>query len=167
MSPRDGHLAELRCHCDDTADGHPLGETGCTNDVEMKARPLPAWGSGLVGGIGYGRPTGATYGTCRKCGQRVQVVRIETRDTWERACPRLPGESKAAHHRRKVAKFGHGGARGPLLQIHPGMAPHRHAGQDCPGTGLVPAETRYTPGRRLAERIVKASDKASDADSSA
>lgn len=145
----------ILCHCGGDADGHVPGADECS-EVPIKAghycRP---WPESAVSE--YGRPATAhlvaARGTCPVCGKRVKVVRIETHGTWGQACPRLPGESKAADERRRVAKFGKAGTRGPLLQVQPGIGPHKHSGRDCPGAGQVPAETRYTPGRELASWI--------------
>ncbi len=165
MSPRDGHLAELRCHCDDTADGHPLDAEGCTSEVEVKARPLPTWGSKGVfcpedHYSGVHGCHGPAFGTCPVCGKRVKVLRIETRGDRSADLARRADEDDYAFlvRRNELRDQMKKSPRGPLLQIHPGMAPHRHAGQDCPGAGQVPAETHYTPGRLLAEWTAKNGD---------
>lgn len=152
MSRWDEHLEEVRCHCDEDGDGHPLAAARCTATVKAGTyTPVPHPSVTTEGGIGM--RSLATYGTCPECRRRIRVVRIETRGTWGKVLPRLPGETKAAYRRRKLAEFGTGGETvGPLLQVAPGMAPHPHAGGECAGTGRVPIETRYAPGQRLADR---------------
>ena len=149
MSARDQHLDAILCHCGGDEGGHPIAAARCSAEVEIKAgaRKNLGWCScdhryGVCG------CHGSIYGTCRECGQRVKVVKVETRGTWD-VFPRLPGETKASYDRRRVDEFGHARARGPLLQVMPAIAPHR----DCPGAGQPPAETRYTPGRLLAEWV--------------
>ena len=144
-------VAGLLCHCDQTghlpADGHPLGTPGCASEVKAGARENLGWCS-RDHYYSVCSCHGSVYGTCRECGRRVKVVKVETRGTWD-VFPRLPGETKAGYDRRRVDKFGHAGVRGPLLQVMPAIAPHR----DCPGAGQPPAETRYAPGRLLAEWV--------------
>ncbi len=153
MSRRDEHLDEVLCFCHgiEQASGHPLGTEGCTATVKAGSyTPTPH--PSVTTESGSGMKALATYGTCPECRRRIRVVRIETRGAWGKVLPRLPGETKAAYRRRKLVEFGEGGETvGPLLQIAPAMAPHRHAGGECLGTGRVPTETRYTPGRRLAD----------------
>ena len=164
----EGVIDAILCHCDDDEVGHEPGADGCAEQA-IKAsthycrsstapgkygvtaanfdRTAPGWCSRDHYGVCSCH--GSIYGTCRECGRRVKVVKVETRGTWD-AFPRLPGETKATYDRRREAKFGESGVRGPLLQVMPAIAPHRFTDQDCPGAGQPPAQTRYTPGRLLA-----------------
>lgn len=127
----------ILCHCGNDQAGHVPGADGCAEAPVRAGRNGDDWCSR---DHSYHCPTchPAPHGGCPVCRKRIKVVRIETRGAppahrWARD-PRAP-------------------KRGPLLQVQPGIGPHRHAGQDCPGAGQVPAETRYTPGRELASWI--------------
>lgn len=128
MSARDAHLADVLCHCGGDDRGHPLADERCTETVKAGTY-APAPHPSVVGELG-GMRAQVTHGTCPECKRRTRVVRIETR-------VHTPGMNTSRP--------------GALAQIAPGMAPHRHAGTDCPGAGRVPAETKYKPGRVLAE----------------
>lgn len=153
MTARDEHLAELLCHCDQTdglpRDGHPLGAPGCASVVKAGNRAPDALCRRDHGAqIGACECQGPVYGTCPTCGKRARVVRIEVRADLEVWLARRPGEDISAWARRRKE---YKSSRGPVLGAWPGMAPHRHAGKDCPGGGQVPTETTYREGNALRE----------------
>lgn len=122
-------LEGILCHCDQTEglpqDGHELGTPGCASEIKP-GRYGDDWCSLDHGGSPvHTKCHGSARGTCPECGKKFRVVRIEMRD----------------HANGKVI---YGAAA-------PGMAPHKAAGQECPGTGRVPTETTFTAGRALAE----------------
>lgn len=122
-------LEGVLCHCDQTdglpQDGHELGTPGCLSVI----RP-GRYGDGWCTKNHYGLTNcpkchGSAQGTCPECGKQLRVVRIEMRD--------------------------HAGGKVIYGAAAPGMAPHKSAGQECPGTGRVPTETAFTSGRALYE----------------
>lgn len=129
-------LADLRCHCaaTDGPDGHALDTEGCESDVKAGTY-RDGWCSRDHRDVVRFCTTchSPARGTCPSCRKQVQVRQIETRGL-------VLGRSGEAK-------------RGSLLQVAPGMAPHRHAGKPCSGAGQPPVETRYTPGRELGDWV--------------
>lgn len=117
---RSDHLNDVLCHCDQTEDGHPLSTPGCVSEIKP-GRYSRDWCS-----LDHGSEPvhaachGSARGTCPACGKygRVAQVKFQTSEGRELFGVRRPG-----------------------------MAPHKTGGQECPGTGQVPAETTYTVGR--------------------
>lgn len=120
-------LETLLCHCEIDDSGHSLGTPGCSSEIKQ-GRYNDGWceldhGSEPL----HTKCHGSARGTCPECGKKIKVVRIEMRDH----------------------------ANGRLLYgaATPGMAPHKLAGKECPGTGRVPTETTFTPGYALREYL--------------
>jgi hypothetical protein len=55
--------------------------------------------------------------------------------------------------RHEVRGIAGAARRGPVLEVSPRLAAHKAEGATCPGSGEIPAETRYTPGRELASWV--------------
>lgn len=136
MTAAADHFAGLLCHCDQTEhlpdDGHPLGTPGCASQVEKGC-----YHDGWCAERHEFAPVdhschGTVRGTCPTCGKRGRVVRIEFR-----AGP--------------DGQLRRGLRTGPIIEARAGMAPHRTGGAECPGTGQVPAETTYRPGRLITD----------------
>lgn len=129
---------EVLCHCEDDDTGHPLGRfcagiTGITIRPGRHLRPeIPQ--VGVYEGIVFSRVD--ARGTCPVCSKNVKVQRLMIRANYQRGQRLEPEVNPGRHH-------------GSVLEIRPGMAPHRVRGAECAGTGQVPTETRYTPGREL------------------
>lgn len=135
-------MSELLCHCRMNPDGH---EPGSVLDCEAPTIRPGRWLRPEIRRIGgYGSIDLAKVdarGTCPACRKNVRVVRIQVhRD--------LEGERRTGRYLPPVENPAK--PRGSALEVRPGMAPHKVAGAQCAGTGRVPTETRYTPGRELA-----------------
>jgi hypothetical protein len=124
-------LETLLCHCDQTEflpqDGHPLGTPGCSSQIKQVTRTNALCQRDHYGIASCPNCHSPARGTCPECGKNARVVRIEMRD-------------------QATGRVLYGAAT-------PGMAPHRVGGQECPGTGRVPAETTFTPGHARREYL--------------
>lgn len=142
----------LLCHCRMNPDGHEPASVLDCEAPEIKERSYSSRsrpgvtaadvGSHVSDGL-YNQPyrmgQSPARGTCPVCQKSVQVRRIGLFAELDRPTGRwLPPVQNPRVE------------RGYPLEIRPGMAPHKVKGAQCAGTGQVPAETRYTPGRELA-----------------
>ena len=127
----------LLCHCDDDKAGHPLGDGLACPKLTRTSVGFPEIHTiGEYNHVNLARVDArGTCPVCHKPGVRVKRVQVFS-----------------SYHlgRRQEPEINPRVQRGNALEIRPGMAPHKIKGVECAGTGQVPAETRYTPGRELA-----------------
>jgi hypothetical protein len=128
----------LFCHCRMNPDGH---EPGSVLDCEAPPIRPGRWLRPEIARLGeYAAVNFAKLdarGTCPVCSKNAPVKRIQVFAQMERGRWLPPVENPQR-------------PRGNPFEVRPGMAPHKVKGVQCAGTGQVPAETRYTPGRELA-----------------
>jgi hypothetical protein len=121
---------EILCHCDQTdglpQEGHPLGTPGCSSEIKRALRTSAVCSRCHDYGPFPCSCHGSARGTCPECGKKARVVKVTMRNA----------DGKQIFG---VAALG--------------MAPHKMAGRECPGTGRVPTETTYTQGRALTEYL--------------
>jgi len=133
-------MNEILCHCGGDEGGHELAECG----TKLTTRRVGVWPE--IPRLGeYEHVNLAKLdarGTCPVCHRPgLRVRRVEVYRDFE-------GERRAGRYLPPVTNPAK--PRGTPLEIRPGMAPHEIKGVECAGSGQVPAETRYTPGRELA-----------------
>jgi hypothetical protein len=129
----------LLCHCwPEDATGHDPAECGTKIPTRLPGWPEISRTSDGPYGINWARAK--ARGTCPVCGENAPVQRIQVFAQYEfgRRLPPVENPKRP---------------RGSVLEIRPGMAPHKVGGVQCDGVGKVPTETRYTPGRELASYL--------------
>jgi hypothetical protein len=119
---------DILCHCDQTEflpqDGHPLGTPGCASEIKAASRTSALCRLDHGSSPIHSSCHGSARGTCPECGKYVRVVKVAFKNS--------DGKSLFGMNR-------------------PGMAPHKVTGRECSGTGQVPTETAFTPGRTEVE----------------
>lgn len=135
------HDEGILCHCGHGS-GHTPGEPGCDAPTIRPGRHLrPEITRASDGPYGINWTQAKASGTCPVC--RKPGVRVQ----------RLQVFASHVRGRRQEPEINPAKPRGSVLEVRPGMAPHKVGGVECKGTGQVPAETRYTPGRELASHL--------------